>query len=87
MLILVNTKTCDYNQSIQLVKYRKSGFNRVLFDKVYSPPPPKKNAPKRHAFIVLTSFSLRRAPTVSAAEEIRNDCFLHNTSETGEIRI
>ena len=35
MLILVKTKTFDYNQSIELVEYRKRGFNRVLFDKVY----------------------------------------------------
>ena len=84
MLIFVEIKTFEYNQLIQLVKKRKSGFYRVLFDKVYFP----KNAQKRQAFIVLTSLiSSRPAPTVSAAEEIRNDCFLHNTSETGEISI
>ena len=41
-----------------------------------------KNVPKRNAFIVLTcSFTTRL--DVYAAEEIRNDCFLHNMSETG----
>ena len=35
MIIFVKITTFDNNQSIQLEKNRKSGFNRVLFDKVY----------------------------------------------------